>query len=80
MFAGKKSAQIREILISESAWEEMTCLFAPSLAQYREMRESGVRLVVPSSLHKKYPEAVRAELMTLGAFIAELTELYADIP
>ncbi len=33
MFAGKKSAQIREILISESAWEEMTCLFAPSLAE-----------------------------------------------
>ena len=32
MFAGKKSAQIREILISESAWEEMTCLFAPSKA------------------------------------------------
>ncbi|GAB0983708.1 hypothetical protein JSQ43_11800 [Escherichia coli] len=31
MFAGKKSAQIREILINESAWEEMTCLFAPSL-------------------------------------------------
>ncbi|HBS4022976.1 TPA: hypothetical protein MAG79_005314, partial [Klebsiella pneumoniae] len=28
----KKSAQIREILISESAWEEMTCLFAPSLS------------------------------------------------
>ncbi|MFX3211573.1 hypothetical protein V6141_27265, partial [Klebsiella pneumoniae] len=27
------SAQIREILISESAWEEMTCLFAPSLAK-----------------------------------------------
>ncbi|MQK07219.1 DUF1471 domain-containing protein, partial [Escherichia coli] len=26
------SAQIREILISESTWEEMTCLFAPSLA------------------------------------------------
>ncbi|MDA6466834.1 hypothetical protein OSL33_23880, partial [Escherichia coli] len=25
------SAQIREILISESTWEEMTCLFAPSL-------------------------------------------------
>ncbi|HBW1554668.1 TPA: hypothetical protein MEH70_005548 [Klebsiella pneumoniae] len=31
MFAGKKSAQIREILISESAWEDMICLFAPSL-------------------------------------------------
>ncbi|KAA1755569.1 DUF1471 domain-containing protein, partial [Klebsiella pneumoniae] len=27
-------AQIREILISESAWEEMTCLFAPSLALF----------------------------------------------
>ncbi|MCM7187577.1 hypothetical protein M8N57_22355, partial [Enterobacter kobei] len=27
------SAQIREILISESAWEEMTCLFAPSLVE-----------------------------------------------
>ncbi|MBL3141835.1 DUF1471 domain-containing protein, partial [Klebsiella pneumoniae] len=25
-------AQIREILINESAWEEMTCLFALSLA------------------------------------------------
>ncbi len=33
MFAGKKSAQLREILISESAWEEMTCLFAPSLSR-----------------------------------------------
>lgn len=38
MFAGQKSAQIREILISESAWEEMTCLFAPSLGQgYEDM-------------------------------------------
>ena len=33
MFAGKKSAQIREILINESAWEDMTCLFAPSLEE-----------------------------------------------
>ncbi|EPH0759880.1 hypothetical protein L9F62_005202 [Klebsiella pneumoniae] len=24
---------MREILISESAWEEMTCLFAPSLGK-----------------------------------------------
>ncbi|OCN21072.1 hypothetical protein AN665_0211575 [Serratia marcescens] len=38
MFAGKKSAQIREILISESAWEEMTCLFAPSLGLERFIR------------------------------------------
>ncbi|OZQ43298.1 hypothetical protein CIG61_25090 [Klebsiella variicola] len=39
MFAGKKSAQIREILISESAWEEMTCLFAPSLG-HRNIRHT----------------------------------------
>ncbi|RNS38744.1 hypothetical protein B9465_022885, partial [Klebsiella pneumoniae] len=31
------SAQIREILISESAWEEMTCLFAPSLINRRKL-------------------------------------------
>ncbi len=36
MFAGKKSAQIREILINESAWEEMTCLFALSLFHSEE--------------------------------------------
>ncbi|MFP8618483.1 hypothetical protein ACLH1R_27150, partial [Klebsiella sp. 1SOBk13mer] len=42
MFAGKKSAQIREILISESAWEEMTCLFAPSLSEmFRTMTAIG---------------------------------------
>ncbi|GKK08582.1 hypothetical protein NUBL21985_54760 [Klebsiella pneumoniae] len=41
MFAGKKSAQIREILISESAWEEMTCLFAPSLGVVPLMLASG---------------------------------------
>ncbi len=49
MFAGKKSAQIREILISESAWEEMTCLFAPSLgdkgqvvSMYRPLKQDMV--------------------------------------
>ncbi|WOZ79915.1 type II restriction endonuclease [Kosakonia sacchari] len=47
-----------------------------SSAQYREMQEAGVKLVVPAPLHKKYPEVVRGELMTLGAFIAELTGLY----
>lgn len=51
-----------------------------SPAQYREMQAEGVRLVVPSSLHKKYPEAVREELMTLGEFIAELTGIYATLP
>ncbi|RNQ13371.1 dibenzothiophene desulfurase, partial [Klebsiella pneumoniae] len=32
-----KSAQIREILISESAWEEMTCLFAPSIRKIKRL-------------------------------------------
>ena len=41
MFAGKKSAQIREILISESAWEEMTCLFAPSLGHTYHAKDYG---------------------------------------
>ncbi|MGF8548178.1 hypothetical protein AAGN72_28060, partial [Klebsiella pneumoniae] len=35
------SAQIREILISESAWEEMTCLFAPSLTLQQCPDKSG---------------------------------------
>lgn len=51
-----------------------------SQAQYREMQQAGVRLVVPLSLHKKYPKTVRKELMTLGAFIAELSGLYAELP
>ncbi|MFV8998346.1 hypothetical protein ABQ337_21745, partial [Enterobacter hormaechei] len=41
VFAGKKSAQIREILISESAWEEMTCLFAPSLRFPDRLKNAG---------------------------------------
>lgn len=50
-----------------------------SLSQFREMQEERVKLVVPSSLHKKYPESIRGELMTLGAFIADLIKLYRDM-
>ena len=46
MFAGKKSAQIREILISESAWEEMTCLFAPSLAGIQIHYHAEIRFLI----------------------------------
>jgi len=45
VFAGKKSAQIREILISESAWEEMTCLFAPSLIKIEIIDSKGYLLM-----------------------------------
>ncbi|MCL3192971.1 hypothetical protein L6P94_01920, partial [Klebsiella pneumoniae] len=51
VFAGKKSAQIREILISESAWEEMTCLFAPSLLHLNPRRDRGF-LSPPWTAHK----------------------------
>ena len=64
MFAGKKSAQIREILISESTWEEMTCLFAPSLSQeaerllqlsrqqaYRIIRDAGIEAGTVTQTH-----------------------------
>ncbi|MDU4544337.1 MAG: hypothetical protein E6Y55_25160, partial [Klebsiella michiganensis] len=55
LFAGKKSAQIREILISESAWEEMTCLFAPSLSNclstiYKNNLASLCRVYIDISL------------------------------
>ena len=47
-----------------------------SVAQFLEMQRAGVTLVVPASLHRKYPEAVRAHLLTLGQFISELIRLY----
>ncbi|MFM3397647.1 hypothetical protein AB8S57_24210 [Klebsiella pneumoniae] len=37
---------MREILISESAWEEMTCLFAPSL-------KNGARITISSKSPSK---------------------------
>ncbi|OCU60184.1 hypothetical protein [Klebsiella pneumoniae] len=54
MFAGKKSAQIREILISESAWEEMTCLFAPSLSN--EQKDKIINILVDAfeGIFRKY--------------------------
>ncbi|EYI99499.1 hypothetical protein SEEH8453_02319, partial [Salmonella enterica subsp. enterica serovar Heidelberg str. N18453] len=51
MFAGKKSAQIREILISESAWEEMTCLFAPSLKEKSTEKNSLAKSILAVKNH-----------------------------
>ncbi|HFM3805669.1 TPA: bacteriocin immunity protein, partial [Escherichia coli] len=62
MFAGKKSAQIREILISESAWEEMTCLFAPSLVDHfikiTEHPKKGDLIFYPNSQEDGEPENI----------------------
>ncbi len=62
MFAGKKSAQIREILINESAWEEMTCLFAPSLGRSKVCCLYTGDVVIPSDLngliYKKFNSSI----------------------
>lgn len=42
-----------------------------SEAQYQEMKDEGVRLVVPRSLHSKFPISVRPELLSLAQFIDE---------
>ncbi len=46
-----------------------------SVNQFAQMRDSDVRLVVPKSLHSKYPVGVRPHLMTLKDFVEELREL-----
>ncbi|MGY7762918.1 hypothetical protein L1Q43_10145, partial [Klebsiella pneumoniae] len=74
VFAGKKSAQIREILISESAWEEMTCLFAPSLSQLilvcEQMRDySGAAAYLKAALR----------VAPLDNSMKEKKELYAKL-
>ncbi len=43
-----------------------------SQAQFNEMSEAGVRLVVPSGLHESYPDSVRPHLMTLEEFIGDI--------
>lgn len=40
--------------------------------QFREMRDAGVRLVVPKSLMSSYPDEMRTDLLSLEGFLAEL--------
>ncbi|KGA45602.1 Type-2 restriction enzyme EcoRII [Yersinia frederiksenii] len=47
-----------------------------SVNQFQEMKDAGVQLVVPQPLHKKYPEAIRDELMSLSDFIQETKNMY----
>lgn len=46
-----------------------------SEAQHREMAKSGVKLVVPAPLKRKFPMSVRPELQTLSEFIDEVRQL-----
>ena len=43
--------------------------------QYAQMRETNIRLVVPQSLHRRYPPSVRPGLMTLQDFVDEARNL-----
>jgi hypothetical protein len=43
-----------------------------SEAQFGEMQEAGVQLVVPAGIHESYPAAVRPHLLTFESFIADI--------
>lgn len=66
MFAGKKSAQIREILISESAWEEMTCLFAPSLTKKQLIEEAKLKIAIEKCHPNSGMARVEGELFKIA--------------
>lgn len=40
--------------------------------QLKEMKQASVALVVPGSLHERYPKSCRAALLTIEAFISEV--------
>lgn len=43
-----------------------------SEAQFREISDANVVLVVPNNLHDRYPQSVRPHLITVSQFIAEI--------
>jgi hypothetical protein len=69
---GKKSAQIREILISESAWEEMTCLFAPSQALQRH--QPGCLWHVAIAMHGTKADSLALDNSTVTGDIGAFNE------
>ena len=46
-----------------------------SQAQFNEMRQAGVQLVVPRPLHRKFPPAVQSHLVALESFIGDVRSL-----
>jgi hypothetical protein len=46
-----------------------------SESQFREMKQAGIRLVVPQPLHVKFPRSLRQNLISLDAFLEELRRL-----
>jgi hypothetical protein len=45
-----------------------------SVNQYAEMKQAGVKLVVPKSLHRCYPAQIRPEILSLIEFIMEIRD------
>ena len=45
-----------------------------SEAQFMAMRDSGIRLVVPQSLHREYAQGIRPYIQTLESFLGEVRE------
>lgn len=62
-------------VLSEAEKIKMKHLFTlqegVSMNQYAEMSGAGIRLVVPKSIHKKYPSGIRGEILTLSDFVSE---------
>lgn len=50
-----------------------------SEAQYAEMSDVGVQLVVPADYRSRYPASVRGKLQTLDEFIAECRQLEREL-
>ncbi|MEI4964443.1 site-specific integrase, partial [Aeromonas caviae] len=69
----KKSAQIREILISESAWEEMTCLFAPSLDDLRDFAQRKQEKSSSTVLSSSWCTLEDADIVDNGTQYSRLT-------
>ena len=43
-----------------------------SEAQFREMQEAGVQLIVPKDVQDSYPKEVKPHLLTFESFLADL--------
>lgn len=52
----------------------MTIQEGVSENQFQQMREAGLRLVVPSRLHTSYPDPVRPDLISVNDFIRQTEE------
>jgi hypothetical protein len=51
-----------------------------SEGQFREMTDAGVKLVVPSGLHRAYPDNIRPYLITFESFIGDVRVLSLPHP